>query len=131
MLKAVKVAGASSSRARWIDPLLWGLALAFFVGSFVANYQWPAFPAYLKVALWLFVAVVMLVLIALTKKGLALFRFSKDARAELRKVHWPTRQETLQTTLMVVVMVVVVGLFLWGVDALFIWAVNGLTGQRG
>ncbi len=131
MLKAIKVGVTSSSRARWIDPLLLGVAVAVFLGSFVANYQWPAFPAYLKIALWLFVAIVMLALIGFTKKGLALFRFSKDARAELRKVHWPTRQETLQTTLMVVVMVVVVGLFLWGIDALFIWAVNGLTGQRG
>ncbi|MBP9727050.1 MAG: preprotein translocase subunit SecE [Gammaproteobacteria bacterium] len=107
------------------------MAFAFFLGGFVANYQWPAFPDYLKIALWLFLAIVILALIGFTKKGLVLFRFSKDARAELRKVHWPTRQETLQTTLMVVVMVVVVGLFLWGVDALFIWAVNGLTGQRG
>jgi len=131
MLKSVKVGASSSPRARWIDPVLWCLAIVVFVGSFAANYHWPAFPAYLKVALWLIVAIAILVLIGLTQKGLALFRFSKDARAELRKVHWPARQETLQTTLMVVVMVVVVGLFLWGVDALFIWAVNGLTGQRG
>lgn len=131
MFKLLKVGASSSPRAKWIDPLLWVVVLVVFAGTFAANYYWPAFPAYLKAVLWLFVAIVILVLIGLTEKGLALFRFSKDARTELRKVHWPTRQETLQTTLMVVVMVVVVGLFLWGVDALFIWAVNGLTGQRG
>ncbi len=131
MLKLLKVGSSSSPRARWVDPLLCVLALTVFVGSFAANYVWPAFPAYLKITLWLVVAAVILVLIGLTQKGQALFKFSKEARTELRKVHWPTRQETLQTTLMVVVMVVVVGLFLWGVDALFMWAVNGLTGQRG
>ena len=131
MLKLLKVGSSLSPRAKWIDPLLWIIALAVLVGSFAANYYWPAFPAYLKVVLWLFVAAVAIVLIGLTEKGLALFKFSKEARTELRKVHWPTRQETLQTTLMVVIMVVLVGLFLWGVDALFIWAVNGLTGQRG
>ena len=38
------------------------------------------------------------------------------ARAEVRKVVWPTRQETMQTTLVVMVMVVVVGIFLWLLD---------------
>lgn len=131
MLKLLQVGASSSPRARWIDPLLWIVALTILVGSFAANYYWPAFPGYLRAVLWLFVVAVVIVLIGLTTKGLALFRFSKEARTELRKVHWPSRQETIQTTLMVVVMVVLVGLFLWGVDALFIWAVNGLTGQRG
>ena len=131
MLKSLKVGASSSSRAGWIDPLLWVLALAVLLGSFAANYFWPAFPVYLKAVLWILAAAIIIVLIGLTEKGQALFKFSKEARTELRKVHWPTRQETLQTTLMVVVMVVIVGLFLWGVDALFMWAVNGLTGQRG
>lgn len=131
MFNSVKVGMFSAPRAKWIDPVLWVVALVLLVGSFAAEYHWPAIPAYLRAVIWLVVAVVILALLGLTQKGLALLRFSKEARTELRKVHWPTRQETLQTTLMVVVMVVVVGLFLWGVDALFIWAVNGLTGQRG
>ena len=131
MQNSIKLAMFSAERAKWVDPVLWVLALAVLVGSFAANYFWPAFPTYLKAVLWLLVIVVMIALISMTKKGMALFKFSKEARVELRKVHWPTRQETLQTTLMVVVMVVVVGLFLWGVDGLFIWGINGLTGQKG
>lgn len=131
MLKTVKAGVWTSTRSKWLDSVLWLLALAIFIGSFAANYYWPAFPGYLKAALWLVVALLMLLLIGLTEKGRAFFKFAKEARIELRKVHWPARQETLQTTMMVVVMVIVVGLFLWGVDALFIWAINGLTGQRG
>lgn len=131
MLKSLKVGATSSPRAKWIDSLLWVLAIVVLLGAFAVNYFWPAFPAYLKVVFWLIVTAIALVLIGLTTKGQALFKFSKESRVELRKVHWPSRQETLQTTLMVVVMVVVVGLFLWGVDALFIWAINALTGQRG
>ena len=50
---------------------------------------------------------------------------------ELRKVVWPTRQETIQTTLIVVAMVVVAALILWGLDKVFFWLVAWLTGQRG
>lgn len=131
MFNSVKAGIFSTPRARWIDPLLCIVALLFLVGGFVADYHWPALSTYLKIIIWLVAAIVIFTLLGLTQKGLALFKFSKEARTELRKVHWPTRQETLQTTLMVVVMVVIVGLFLWGVDALFIWAVNALTGQRG
>ena len=54
--------------------------------------------------------------------------FFRDARNEVRKVIWPTRQETLQTTLIVLAMVVLVALILWAMDALFLelvqWLVN-------
>lgn len=131
MLKSLKIGAISSARAKWVDPLLWGLAFVVLAGSFIANYQWPAFPVYVKIILGLLAALLIIGLLGFTAKGVALFKFSKEARVELRKVHWPARQETLQTTLIVVVMVVVIGLFLWGVDGLFMWAIDGLTGQRG
>ena len=73
----------------------------------------------------------MLLVISQTSKGLQLWSFIKGARIELRKVVWPTRQETIQTTLVVVAMVVVAALILWGIDTLFFWLVGWLTGQRG
>jgi preprotein translocase subunit SecE len=129
MLKSMKTGTATSPRATWLDRLLWVLAFVVLVGSFVVNYQWPAFPTYFKVILDLVVAAAIISLLGFTTKGLALFKFSKEARAELRKVHWPARQETIQTTLIVVLMVVVVGLCLWGIDGFFIWVINALTGQ--
>lgn len=70
-------------------------------------------------------------LFALTPVGRGLFAFSREARTELRKVVWPTRQETLQVTLSVLVLVLIVGIFLWLVDALLFWAVRLITGQGG
>lgn len=70
-------------------------------------------------------------LVALTPLGHGLFGFSREARTELRKVVWPTRQETLQVTLSVLVLVLIVGIFLWLVDALLFWAVRLITGQGG
>jgi preprotein translocase subunit SecE len=64
-----------------------------------------------------------------TETGRALFAFSKESWAETRKVVWPTRKETFQTTGVVFLLVVVVALFLWVVDASLMWAVKLLMGQ--
>ncbi|NND83391.1 MAG: preprotein translocase subunit SecE [Gammaproteobacteria bacterium] len=50
--------------------------------------------------------------------GASLIEFSKGSRIELRKMVWPTKPETIQTTLMVLVLVVIVALFLWAIDAM-------------
>jgi preprotein translocase subunit SecE len=51
-----------------------------------------------------------------TIKGRATFDFAKEAHVEVRKVVWPTRQETMQTTLIVAVFVVIMALILWFID---------------
>jgi preprotein translocase subunit SecE len=66
-----------------------------------------------------------------TELGGNALEFIKDSRLELRKVVWPTRAETLQTSLAVIVMVIVMGIFLWLFDVLLFWAVRLLTGQGG
>ena len=60
--------------------------------------------------------------------GKRLLGFMKDSRLEVRKMVWPTRAETLQTTLMVMVIVLVLAIFLWGVDSLLGWSVKSLLG---
>ena len=49
-------------------------------------------------------------------------------RSEIRKVVWPTRQETTQTTLIVVAVVLVMALLLWGLDSLLGWLVSMIVG---
>ena len=63
-----------------------------------------------------------------TAKGAAFFTLFKEAKSEIRKVVWPTRQETIQTTLIVTAVVLIVGLFLWGLDSLLSWGVSGVIG---
>jgi len=57
--------------------------------------------------------------------------FVRESRVEIRKVVWPTRKETIQSTLLVLVMVTLVGIFLWLLDMFLGWAVQFLTGQGG
>jgi len=49
------------------------------------------------------------------------YSYIGDTQIEVRKVVWPTRQETLQTTLVVIVMVIVVAIMLWAYDSLLGW----------
>ena len=77
--------------------------------------------------------VVALMLVALgvasmTTQGKAFLVLLKEANIERRKVVWPTRQETTQTTLIVVAVVIIVAIFLWGLDSLLSWGVSGVIG---
>jgi len=64
-------------------------------------------------------------------RGKALWGFVQDSRQELRKVVWPTRQETTTTTMVVFAFTIIVGLFFWGLDLFLSWATRLLTGQGG
>lgn len=63
-----------------------------------------------------------------TQKGAEFREMFKEARVELRKVVWPTRMETGQTTAIVVVVVLIVALILWALDSLFAWIISSLIG---
>ena len=72
------------------------------------------------------------VVIALqSQPGKAAWSFGRSAVLEVRKCVWPSRQETVQTTLLVIVMVTIMGIMLWLFDMLLLWAVKLLTGQGG
>ena len=66
-----------------------------------------------------------------TDKGRSMWLFFQDAQIEVRKVVWPTRQETVQTTLIVIVVVIFVAIILWLLDMFLGWAVRSLLGQGG
>ena len=59
-----------------------------------------------------------------TAQGAAFWKLAKEARTEIRKVVWPTRQETTQTTFIVVGFVLLTSLILWGLDTLLGWLVS-------
>ncbi|WP_371358307.1 preprotein translocase subunit SecE, partial [Salmonella sp. E393-2] len=76
----------------------------------------------------LVLAVIAAFLALQTAKGQAFFSPAKEARVEIRKVVWPSRQETTQTTLIVVAVVLVMALLLWGLDSLLGWLVSMIVG---
>jgi preprotein translocase subunit SecE len=77
----------------------------------------------------LLMAIAALGLIFTTDLGHNILAFMKESKQEVRKVVWPTRDETVRTTMMVFAMVFVVGLMLWLLDMFLFWGVRLLTGQ--
>ncbi len=63
-----------------------------------------------------------------TEKGRYFWSFFQDAQIEVRKVVWPSRQETIQTTLIVIAMVIVVAFFMWLMDMFLSWSIGTLMG---
>jgi len=77
------------------------------------------------------VFIVAFIIILQTQLGSGAWDFGRSAVLEVRKAVWPTRQETIQATLMVMVLVVIVGIILWLFDMMLLSAVQMLTGQGG
>ncbi len=111
--------------------LKWLVVLLLFVGGLAANYYYSAQPWPLRLLGWLLLLGIMAAFASQTSQGKAVIGFARESRIELRKVFWPTRQETMQTTLFVAAMVVILALILWGIDGGLMWAIGWLTGQRG
>lgn len=63
-----------------------------------------------------------------TVQGEAFAKLIKESRSEIRRVVWPTRQETNQTTLIVVAVVLVMALMLWAMDWVLVKLVSLIIG---
>jgi len=66
-----------------------------------------------------------------SNRGRELLDYARQTQIEVRKIVWPTRQETIQTTGAVIFIVVVTALFLWLLDVLLSWATRWLLGHGG
>ena len=114
-----------------LDIVKLAIAIGIVVAGVAAYYQFAEQSQLLRV-IGVLAALLVGGAIALTSsQGRALWSFASEARAEVRKVIWPTRPETVRTTLAVLVIVIIVGLFLWAVDSILFWVVQMLTGQGG
>lgn len=103
------------------------IAVIIMVSAIALFYSYVEVSTLLRV-LGLLVAAGLSVFIASkTVVGSTMLDYIRDTKTEVRKVVWPSRQETVQTTMIVLVMVLIVALMLWGVDSLLGWGVRALT----
>jgi len=111
------------------DGLKLGLAALVAAGGLAGFYFLPDQHLLVRVVGLLVVLGIAVALALTTVRGRGLWQFAQDTRMEVRKVVWPGRTETTQTTLLVVAMVFVVALLLWLYDSLLGWLIRWLTGQ--
>jgi preprotein translocase subunit SecE len=112
-----------------LDNLKLGVAVLILAGGIFAFYRYDKELLVLRVLGLLAVAGISVFIAAQSSTGKNIIGFFKGARNEVRKVVWPTRAETVQTTLAVILMVFLVGIFLWLLDMFLLWAITLLTGQ--
>ena len=107
------------------------LALVLIIAGVGGFYYFSEQSLLLRVLALVVVFVLAAGLLFTTGLGGKIWQFMKESRIEVRKVIWPSRQETTQTTVIVFVMVFLVGLVLWLLDMFLFWGVRMLTGQGG
>jgi len=110
------------------NTMKWIVAIALIAAAALVNRMLPEMSLVLRGLLMTALGVAALVLAALTLQGKSFIDLLQQAQVELRKVVWPTRQETSQTTLIVLVVVVIMSLLLWGMDSLFGFAISAVIG---
>ena len=114
-----------------VDVIKLIVSIALVVGGIAAFYYFADQSLLYRVLGLVAASIVSVLIVFSTEMGRQLWAFMKEARTEVRRVIWPTKQETTQTTLIVVVMVFVVGIILWLLDMFLFWGVRVLTGQGG
>lgn len=125
-------AEAAVERSSHLDTLLLLAALAVIGGSIGAFYYFENEVNVLLRVLGLFAAGAAAIFLALqTAYGRQAWGAIQGSRIEMRRVVWPTRKEAVQATLMIAVVVFVLAIFMWGLDAVLLWAVRGLTQHPG
>jgi preprotein translocase subunit SecE len=116
------------SRLDWVK---WIISIVLVLAGLIGNHYYSELSMPLRTLGWVAVLALAGWVASRTQKGKWVVEFVRDSRQELRKVVWPTREETMQTTLVVAAMVVILALLLWGMDGVLVWAIGWLTGQRG
>lgn len=120
-----------NQRETKLDWLKWLAITILTISGLAANSYYSQQPWPLRFLAGLVVVAIVAGIASQTKQGMNAINFARESRTELRKVVWPTRQETIQTTLIIAAMVIVLGLVLWGMDGILVSLIGWLAGQRG
>ena len=113
----------------FVDTAKLALAIAVVLVGLVGYYYFADTNAFLR-ALGVIAALAIAIVVAFTSlQGRSLWKFIQGAKVELNKVVWPTREETVQTTLVVLVVALFGGVFFWLLDLFLLWLTTRITGQ--
>jgi preprotein translocase subunit SecE len=114
-----------------VDKIKLGFALLLLISGIAGFYYLRESAMVIRVISVLAGIVLAAVVVWFTTQGKQFYAFSRESSEETRKVVWPTRKETMQTTGIVFGFVLEMALFLWMVDAGLLMAVKYLMGQEG
>ena len=115
-----------TTEAGIVDWLKWTCVWALVAACVIGNWYFQEESLLMRALAVVALGVVAGFLALQTERGQRVWTLWQEARAELRRVVWPTRQEATQTTIIVLILILVFSLLLWGLDSLLSWVVQGL-----
>lgn len=118
----------TENSTNWLDIAKWLIVAAIVFGGVYANMVYATLEVIYRALAGVGLAAVAVGIAMQTEHGKAGWNLAKEARVEVRKVVWPSREETTQTTLIVVAVVTLVGLIMWGLDSGLSWGVHAVIG---
>jgi len=120
--------GSEVAASPQLDWLKWLAVVVFVSAGVVGNWYYQDQSLLYRVLALIVLAGLAAFVAVQTERGRAAWQLMKDARNEIRRVVWPKRPETVQTTGIVLVLVVVFGLILWLLDTVLSWFVSSVIG---
>ena len=110
-----------------LDTLKMASAVAILLSSVFSFYYFAELSVLIRVLVVIFSVILSLMIFFSTQRGIIFWDFIQGSRVEMRKVVWPTKQETIQTTLTVFVFVLVLGIFFWLLVFLLLYITTSIT----
>jgi len=112
-----------------LDTIKLLIAAAALVGGLYAYYYYETeFAQAIRVLMVLGGTVAGIGIAMTSAQGRKLWHFIQGSRVEIRKVVWPTKQETTQTAIAVFVFTMIMMLFFWLLDSGLLWLTQKLVG---
>nr|VFJ95648.1 MAG: preprotein translocase subunit SecE [Candidatus Kentron sp. LFY] len=126
-----KTESKSDKNNRIPDLVKWSSAVIILILAISGFYYWSDESGLFRVIGLLIAFGISGAIILRTARGQLAWNAVKEARMEVRKVVWPTRKETMQTTMIIVSVVFVMAIILWALDGLLGFIMRYLLGQGG
>ena len=110
-----------------VDTLKLMASVSILFASIVAFYYFSEISVLIGALAIIFALVISLLIFFRTQRGIIFWEFLQGSRVEMRKVVWPTKQETIQTTLTVFIFVLILGIFFWLLDFVLLYITTSIT----
>ncbi len=118
-----------TSESGFLDIIKLLLAAGVLVGGLYSYYYFLEVSLPLRVLMVLGGTAAGITVGMTSTQGQRLWAFIQGARIEIRKVVWPTKQETTQTAIAVFIFTFIMALFFWGLDSFLLWLTRTLVGS--
>jgi preprotein translocase subunit SecE len=120
--------GSEATAQSPLDRLKWLVVVVIVAGGIFGNWYYGTEPLLFRVMGLVALAALAVFVAGQTGRGRSIWTLMKEARGEIRRVIWPKREETVQTTVIVLILVLIFALILWLLDSGLTWIVSRVIG---